>query len=174
MKASRGSVREHLVGRADAVPARGFTLIELLIVIAIVSLVSGVLAMIVYQLLTVPRWANNQLAVDSDRRNAGLWLRRDGNESGTFIGLGCPSCPDDGPPCFLFDTGPERGTVYTYTLSGETLQRSDGGQIVDVARHVESVTCPSGPVTGTLAITLVARSGEVSTSQTYSITPRLE
>lgn len=147
----------------------GFTLIELLVVIGLLALLAGLLATIVYQFLTIPRWGNAQLAVDSDLRNAGLWLIRDGNQSYEFTGTAGDCTP------FTFNTGPERGVVYTYTRSGDTLSRQDSstGQTVGVARHVSGVQCPSGTTTGPVAITLISTSGDVSASQTFTVTMRV-
>ncbi len=143
----------------------GFTLTELLVAAAIIALVTGMLVMIMYQIMNIPRWGNAQLTVDGDLRNAGLWLMRDGNESRVFTGMA---------PCdsFVFDTG--RGTVYTYTLSGSTLSRSDGSQTIGVARHVSGLQCPSGIVTGTVAISITATSGTVSGSAVFTVTMRVQ
>ena len=67
----------------------GFTLVELLVTLSISALVTGMLAMILYQVMTVPRWGNSELNVTADLRNAGLWLVRDGNQSWKFeVGAG--------------------------------------------------------------------------------------
>jgi prepilin-type N-terminal cleavage/methylation domain-containing protein len=144
----------------------GFTLVELLVALAILSVITGLLVGIVYQLLTIPRWGKAQLAVDQDFRNAGLWLMRDGNESQQFTGTPGTCTP------FTFDTG--RGVQYTYTHSGDTLSRAAGAQVVGVARHVTSVVCPPGTSTGIVAITLVSTKGDVSASQIYTITMRVD
>ncbi len=133
-------------------------------------MLTGLLVTILYQLLTIPRWGNAQLATDSDLRNAGLWLVRDGNESLDFTGTPGACTP------FAFNTGPAHGEVYTYSLSGTTLNRQDGGtgRINGVARHVSSVVCPSGTTSGTVTITLVSSVGNVSTSQTFIVTTRVD
>ena len=146
--------------------SRGFTLVELLAVIAILSIVFGVLAAILLQFMDVTRVGNGQMAVDGDLRNAGLWLTRDGSESQAFTGVaGCDT--------FIFDTGPDHGAVYTYTLTSGTLWRDDGTATRGVARHVSDVVCPSGTVTGTVAITVHSSSAGVSASQTYTVTLRV-
>lgn len=148
-------------------PEQGFTLVELLVTVAIVAIVSGVLVMIVYQFLHIPRWGNAQLAVDSDLRNAGLWLTRDGNESRVFTGT---------VPCntFVFDTG--RGRTYTYTRNGETLLRTDSasGEMMPVGRHVTAVACPSGTLTGTVTVAVTSTRGSVSGSALVTVTMRVQ
>lgn len=142
-------------------PQRGFTLIELLVVIAILSLLTGLLVMIVYQFLTIPRWGNNQLALDHDLRNAGVWLMRDGNESEAFA---------PGGTCGLFQTG--HGASYTYALSGTELQRTSGGQTLAVAHYVSGLACSTA---GSLAVVqLDVAKGDASASQTYTITMRVD
>jgi len=144
----------------------GYTLVELLIVIGIISIVTGLLVMILYQFLNIPRWGNAQLAVDSDLRNAGLWLMRDGNESRVFTGtLPCAA--------FTFDTG--RSKTYTYALSGTNLWRTDDstGRTIGVARHIGSLQCPSGVVTGAVAIAITATSEDVSNSAMFTVTLRV-
>ncbi|MGD2205184.1 MAG: type II secretion system protein [Anaerolineae bacterium] len=142
-------------------------MIELLVVLAIISIVTGLLVTIVYQFLSIPRWGNAQLAVDHDLRNAGLWLMRDGSESREFTGTPGTCTP------FRFDTG-RPGVVYTYTRTVDTLNRQDGSQTIGVARRVDSVACPSGTVTGTIAITLISIEGDLSASQTYTVTMRVD
>jgi len=151
-------------------PVDGFTLVELLITSALFSLVAGLLLLVTYQFWNIPRQGNAQLAVDSDLRTAGLWLIQDGNESQAFTGSPGTCTP------FVFDTGPGHSAVYTYTLSGDTLSRQDGsiGRTIGVARHVSSVQCPAGTTTGIVAVTLTSSSGDVSASQTFTVTMRVD
>ena len=157
-------------GSPTTFPRSGFTLVELLAAIGILALVTGLLVAIVYQLLLIPRWGSNQLTVDSDLRNAGLWLRRDGNESLEFTGTALTCAP------FTFDTGSERGVTYTYTRSGTTLTRqaSDTGQSTDVARHVSEVQCPAGTTTGSVVVDLTSSIGDVSGIQAFTVAMRVD
>ncbi|HEY90165.1 MAG TPA: prepilin-type N-terminal cleavage/methylation domain-containing protein [Thermoflexia bacterium] len=142
----------------------GFTLVELLVVLGILTLITGTLLLILNQIFDIPRWGNAQLAVDSDLRNAALWLVRDANESQAFTGTAGSCVP------FTFTHGSEQ---YGYTLNGETLERRAGITTTNnIARHVSEINCPSGTVTGTVAVTLHATAGEVSGSATYTLTMR--
>jgi hypothetical protein len=80
---------------------------------------------VIYQFYTVTSLGNAQLAVDADLRNAGLWLMRDGSQGQTFT-----STPGVCVP-FAFNTGPQRGVVYTYSFSGSTLSRQDIAKAVE-------------------------------------------
>lgn len=148
----------------------GFTLVELLVVLAILALVTGTLVAVLYQVFEIPRWGNTQMTVDSDLRNAGIWLVRDANESVSFYGMPGTCAP------FTFDTGVERGVIYTYTLSSNVLTREDSGtgRTQTVARYVDELLCPTGTHTGTVAITLTAAQGDVSNQATYALTMRVD
>jgi prepilin-type N-terminal cleavage/methylation domain-containing protein len=150
--------------------SRGFTLVELLIVMAIIAIVTGTLAMIFYQFSKIPRWGNAQLAVDNDLRNVGMWLMRDGNESASFTSGG--SCGTFTAPSVSLT----RTITYTYSAAENTLNRQDSGtsQTTTVARNLTSVQCPAGVVTGTVVFLVTAASGDVSASQTYTVTMRVQ
>ena len=146
----------------------GYTLIELLVVMGLTTIVTGVLVTVIYQFYTVTSLGNAQLAVDADLRNAGLWLMRDGSQGQTFT-----STPGVCVP-FAFDTGPQRGVVYTYSFSGSTLSRQDGstGQVIGVARRLAAP--PTCSVQGQSAvIVLTSATGKVSNSATFTVTLRV-
>ncbi len=148
------------------VTQRGFTLTELLVAAAIIALVTGMLVVIMYQITRIPRWGNAQLTVDNELRNAGLWLMRDGNQSVSFTPAGT---------CGVFTAPTSAGTTraITYTYSASTLSRQEGSRTIGVARHVSGVECPSGTVTGTVAISLTVSSGNISGSAVFTVTLRV-
>lgn len=146
----------------------GFTLLELLVVIGILAIVTGLLVTIVYQLFRIPRQGSDQLAVDSDLRNAGLWLVQDGNQSVSFTPAG--TCG-----IFVAPTSTGSSRSITYTLSGNMLSRQDSGtgKTTSVARHVSSVQCPATVTTDTVAVGLSVARGGVSASQVLTVTLRV-
>ncbi|MEA3309027.1 MAG: prepilin-type N-terminal cleavage/methylation domain-containing protein [Chloroflexota bacterium] len=142
----------------------GFTLVEILVVLGILTLITGTLLLILNQVFDIPRWGNAQLAVDSDLRNAALWLVRDANESQSFTGTAGSCVP------FTFTHGSKQ---YVYTLNGETLERQAGITTTNnIAHHVSGISCPGGNITGTVALTLLAAVKDVSGQTTYTLTMR--
>lgn len=149
------------VGRHEVRYARGFTLVEVLISIAILSVITGVLVMVVYQFLHIPRSAIDELAVASALRNAAVWLMRDGNESRSFSEEGT---------CGTFRTG--HGSTYTYSLDGEAMTRTDNtGATIVVARNVSALTCDSSD--GLVSVGLEMTRREVSHSRTFTVAMRV-
>jgi prepilin-type N-terminal cleavage/methylation domain-containing protein len=151
-----------------ALQESGFTLLELLVVVGIIAIVTGLLVTIIYQLFRIPRQGSDQLAVDSDLRNAGLWLVQDGNQSVSFTPAG--TCG-----IFVAPTSTGSSRSITYTLSGNVLSRQDSGtgKTTGVARHVSSVQCPAAVMTDTVALRLSVARGNVSASQTFTVTLRV-
>lgn len=139
----------------------GFTLVELLVVLGLVAVLTGILAMILYQFWRVPRWGTAQMALDGDLRSAGLWLVRDGNESQAFVADGS---------CGTFQTA--HGPAYTYSLQGTALERSqEGGPTVTVARHVLGLSCAA--MGDQVQVALQVGQGPVSASAVFTVTMRV-
>lgn len=63
---------------------KGTSLVEMLVVIAISTMVIGIITTSLVQFLLVTNWGNDQLLVTSDLQVAGLWLGRDILESSSF------------------------------------------------------------------------------------------
>jgi len=159
--------------------ASGFTLIELLIVLAIVGILGGVLSLVLYQLLDVPRLGGAQMAVDSDLRNTGLWLARDGNEAWQFV-AGTP--PVYGTFYITHTGGITVTTTYRYDSTHETMwrdyQTATESRTTGVARHVAQGSDVTFATSGDIvAVTLTATSGtgrnRVTSSQVYTVTMRV-
>jgi prepilin-type N-terminal cleavage/methylation domain-containing protein len=153
--------------RCNAARERGFTLIEVIIVLGLVSVVTGVTLLILYQLLIIPAQGNARLAIDADFRTANLWLMHDGNESQSFT---------PGGTCGVFYTGAARNVSYTYSYSAaaRTLNRADSstGQTIAVAHHVSAA--PNCTVQGQLAVVaFTSSSGSVSSSTTITVALRV-
>ncbi|MBI5567853.1 MAG: hypothetical protein HY870_23350 [Chloroflexi bacterium] len=139
----------------------------MIIVLGLVSVVTGVTLLILYQLLIIPAQGNARLAIDADFRTANLWLMHDGNESQSFT---------PGGTCGVFYTGAARDVSYTYSYAAasRTLNRADSstGQTIAVAHHLAAA--PSCTVTGqTVVVILTASSGSVSDSTTITVALRV-
>lgn len=150
------------MSRASHHPEAGFTLTELLVVVGLLTILTGLLVAIMYQLWRVPQWGSAQMTVDNDLRTIGLWLLRDGNQSNDFIA---------GGSCGTFHTG--HGPTYIYALNGTTLERTDqDGNKVIVARHVQGISCMDA---GTqVQVTVQVARGPVAASQTFTVTMRAQ
>ena len=149
-----------------SVRQQGFTLLELVVVLGILSLVTGVALMAIYQLLIVPANGNARLAIDADFRTANSWLMHDGNESQTFT---------PGGTCGVFYTGVTRNISYTYSYSAGTLNRVDSstGNTIGVAHHLKSapICVPSGQL---VTVMFTSSSGNVSSGATITVALRVK
>jgi prepilin-type N-terminal cleavage/methylation domain-containing protein len=155
----------------------GFTLVELLVALSISALVTGMLVMILYQVMTVPRWGNSELNVIADLRNAGLWLVRDGNQSWKFE-AGADMLY--GTFAMTQTTGAAASVLYFY----EDGQLKRSVQIgADVRTHtvahriasVGDVVFAQGPGSVTVDITPTSGTGssQVSSTQQYVVALRV-
>jgi prepilin-type N-terminal cleavage/methylation domain-containing protein len=149
----------------------GYTLTELLVVLALLSLATGVLAMTIYQFYAVTNWGNAQMAVDADLRNAGQWLEHDGNQSISFTPGG--GCGVFAAPAYTGSISTTRYIAYVY--SSPTLNRQDSsapGQTISVARRI--ATPPLCTVQGRMVIVnLTSKVGNVSNIATFTVTLRV-
>lgn len=155
---------------------RGFTLVELIVAAAIIAVVAGMLATILYQLLVIPSRGNAQLTVDGDLRNAGLWLVRDGNAAWTFT----PGAPPVYGTFAITRTGNTTATV-TYRYEDGALVRErrtrNETSTIGVARHVAAsddvrFTCIGDVVVVEITATSGQGRSRVSASQTFTVTMR--
>ena len=160
----------------------GFTLVELLVSLSILALVTGVLVMIMYQVLTIPRWGNAELKVAADLRNAGLWLVRDGNQSWKFD-------PGTDPLYGTFTMTQTTGLTATIAATmqyfyedGQLKRTSQSGadtRTHTVAHRIADVgDVVFVPATGSVTVDVTATSGtgssQVSSTQQYSVVLRVQ
>ena len=156
---------------------RGFTLVELLVALSISALVTGMLVMILYQVMTVPRWGNSELNVTADLRTAGLWLVRDGNQSWKFeAGAGALY----GTFTMTQTTGAPASVLYFYE-DGQLKRNVQIGadtRTHTVARRIANVgdvVFAPGPGSVTFDITPTSGTGtsQVSSTQQYFVALRV-
>ena len=90
---------------------KGTSLVEMLVVIAISTMVIGIITTSLVQFLLVTNWGNDKLLVTSDLQVAALWLGRDVPEASTFT-------PDpDSNQYGTFSWLDENGVLHEYTYS---------------------------------------------------------
>jgi prepilin-type N-terminal cleavage/methylation domain-containing protein len=106
----------------------GFTLIELLVVIAATGILFSGLGTAIYQMITVTEYGGDELTALHELQNAAYWLNTDGQMA--------VSATDGGS---LILTLPTAETI-TYSLSGTSLQRTDGQTTVILAQNVSNVS----------------------------------
>jgi prepilin-type N-terminal cleavage/methylation domain-containing protein len=102
----------------------GYTLVELLITIAITGIVFMVAGTAIYQLSTVTGYGNDRLTAVHEMQNTAHWFTHDGQKA--LIAAGGNS--------LVLDL-PEDAKVI-YNLSGTTLQRVSGINILTLAQGV--------------------------------------
>lgn len=125
---------------------RGFTLLELLISIGILGIVTPLLALALFQILTFTERGRAGFEALADTRNASTWMSQDiVMAQGTDLVVGTPIAdPDCGAPVgFTWtDYFDDRDTDHevTYCLDGNDLKRTyDDAELV-IARNIASVT----------------------------------
>jgi len=155
----------------------GFTLVELLVSLSILALVTGMLVMIVYQVMTVPRWGNSELNVTADLRNTGLWLLRDANQSWKFD----PGADPVYGTFTMTQTTGSTATVQYFYEDGQLKRTSQAG--VDTRTHTVAHRIANGgdvvfaPAAGSVTVDVTATSGtgssQVSSTQQYTVALRV-
>ena len=146
---------------------KGSSLAEMLVVIAISTMVIGIITTSLVQFLLVTNWGNDQLLVTSDLQVAGLWLGRDIPESSSFT-------PDTIDPnqYGTFSWLDENGVLHEYTYSydpssgdliREYLQDGSTQTILGAARNIAEAGdvnfSPSGDL---VTVEITSTSGDVS------------
>jgi len=146
---------------------KGTSLVEMLVVIAISTMVIGIITTSLVQFLLVTNWGNDQLLVTSDLQVAGLWLGRDIPESSTFT----PDTVDPnryGTFSWLDETGVLHEYTYSYDPSSgdlirEYLQDGSTQTTLGVARNIAEAGdvnfSPSGDL---VTVEITSTSGDVN------------
>jgi prepilin-type N-terminal cleavage/methylation domain-containing protein len=153
---------------------QGFTLLELMLAMAISGIITGVITMTIFQVVTGTARTNNHMVAVRQAQNAGFFVSRDVQMAQIVV-----TDPDpDGFPLALTWTD-WSGTVnnVTYTLDGTELIRNHNGQQSPVAQFIGSVEVSPRPYTGgklIFMVTATVGSGSQAQSETrtYEIVPR--
>ena len=156
---------------------RGVSLAEMLLVLAIMGLITGVLATAMYQIVDITARGNAEMVVQHDLRNAAVWLNRDvlsassADVSGSQMVLEVP---------YLVTTSEVTTTIsyitYTYSAETGTLTRDSDDSSSIVARHIDTDPFPSlgNPIEApdVVTVTLRSREGNVPGSGTFALKMR--
>jgi prepilin-type N-terminal cleavage/methylation domain-containing protein len=108
---------------------KGFTLVELLMTIAILGLIFGVTAALVYQLSTVSGTGENRLTEIHDLQNASYWFNYDG-QMAVSASTATNSLTFNDPS----------GSSVVYSWAGNILTRTDNTGSMTLAQHISNVT----------------------------------
>ena len=141
---------------------QGFSLVEMLIALALTGVITGVLAMVVQQTITVPERGNDQTAALHSLQNAIHWFGLDGQTEAAATG-------GNG----LTLTLPDSSNI-EYVLYGRDLNRLAGSSNRTIARDVTdaSFTVSGRNITLALAAAPAGRSG-VSENITSQVSMRV-
>ncbi|MFO7943964.1 MAG: prepilin-type N-terminal cleavage/methylation domain-containing protein [Anaerolineales bacterium] len=146
---------------------KGASLVEMLVVVAISTMVIGIITTSLVQFMLVTNWGNDQLLVTSDLQVAGLWLGRDVPEASTFT----QDTEDDnqyGTFAWQDHTGVLHEYTYSYDPSSgnlirEYLQDGSTQTILGIARNIAEADhvnfSPSGDL---VTVEITSTSGNVS------------
>jgi prepilin-type N-terminal cleavage/methylation domain-containing protein len=136
----------------------GYTLVELLVTLAITGLVFVIAGTAIYQLSRVSGYGNNRLTAVHEMQNTAHWFSRDGQEALTAGG---------GKSLIL--TLPD-SRVIAYSLSGTTLQRKSGTELITLAQDISalSFTVQNRLVTMNITTAISGRLGD-NVEGTYKV-----
>ncbi len=106
----------------------GMTLVELIITVAITGVIVVFLGTAIYHIMTVSEYGNSEFTALHELQNAAYWFNKDVPEAKAAVG---------GSQMVL--TLSDNSTV-TYALTGTTLKRTAGGNILTLALNISQAT----------------------------------
>ena len=106
---------------------KGMTMVELMVVIATTGIIIAFLGTAIYQIATVTEYGNDRLTAMHELQNAAYWVSFDGKQA-----------TDASVSGGLLLTNSDNSTI-SYSLSGNELHRTTGGNQLIVARNITSV-----------------------------------
>jgi prepilin-type N-terminal cleavage/methylation domain-containing protein len=167
---------------------QGFTLLEILLAMAISGIITGVITMTIFQVVSGTARTNNHMIAVRQAQNAGYWVSRDVQMSQVVVTDDDPGTPEPELVTLTWtDWATNKSHEVIYTLEDipdstvKNLRRSHsvGGGAADintVAQFIdpdETICVPDdGVLTFTVTATVGAGSQEQSETRTYEIVPR--
>lgn len=122
----------------------GFTLVEMLMSLAILGIVSVVLAETFIVGYTTLSTESRQLAADNAASDASLWLTRDLQSSTLNSTLPATMTPGSGTTLSLNYGNPSTTVVYSIDAQGNLRRAMSGGAATAAARGVARLTVAAG------------------------------
>ena len=107
---------------------QGITLVELIVALAITGVIITLLGTVIFQILKVSGYGNDQLIASHELEYASFWFNFDGQQAVSANGSNA-----------LTLTLSDNSTL-TYTLSGNELRRTAGSSYITLARNITSVS----------------------------------
>jgi prepilin-type N-terminal cleavage/methylation domain-containing protein len=107
---------------------QGITLVELIVALAITGVIITFLGTVIYQIVKVTGYGNDQLIASHELENASFWFNFDGQQA-------VSANTSSGLTLTLSDN-----STLTYTLSGSELRRTVGGSYITLARNIASLS----------------------------------
>jgi prepilin-type N-terminal cleavage/methylation domain-containing protein len=137
---------------------QGMTLVELIVALAITGVIITFLGTVIFQILKVTGYGNDQLIASHELENASFWFNFDGQQAVSASGGSA-----------LTLTLSDNSTL-TYTLSGSELRRTVGSSYITLARNIASLSFSVSGRVVTMTITDTPTGGYgVSENGTYRV-----